>query len=114
MILRRAVSGTNSKVVVGDNTQDVVINIPAAYALTGEVAVRDNAKLTINNTSTPSLGILGTLSTVEFNSAPNLVLDGADHWLHSIGTASKTLGGNNRIKNSLTFNNAKLDLDAYD
>jgi hypothetical protein len=108
------ISGSNSRLVIGDNATNITFTIPANNAFTGEIDVKDNSKLVINNAALPTLGTLGTQSTIEYNNAANQVLDEADYGILSIGTGTKRLGANIRIKGGLSFNNSKLELNAYD
>ncbi len=63
-----AVSGLGSYVTVGDGAA-VTFNIPAGFAMTGNVDVAANATLNITNTTIPTLGVLAGTSTVVFNAA---------------------------------------------
>ena len=61
------VSGTNSKVVVGDGTNACNFTIPSSYAYTGTIDVANNGTLTIANSSVPTLGTIATGSTVDYD-----------------------------------------------
>lgn len=55
-----AISGTLSKLIIGNSSAAITFTIPAAFAYTGVVDVTNNATLDIQNTSLPTLGALAT------------------------------------------------------
>lgn len=61
------VSGTSSKVVVGDGTNPCNFTIPSTFAVTAPVDVAANATVTNRNTSNPTFGTLAATSTVDYN-----------------------------------------------
>jgi hypothetical protein len=76
------ISGTGTKtlttnvtahgtVTVGDGTNSATLVIPSAYSLTGTTNVSNNSTLSIQNSTNPTLGTLGTGSTVEYALASN-------------------------------------------
>lgn len=76
------ISGTGTKtltasvtahgiVTVGDGTNAGTLLIPSAYSLTGTTNVSNNATLSIQNSTNPTLGTLGAGSTVEYALASN-------------------------------------------
>ncbi len=73
------VSGTGSKVVVGDGTNPVNFTIPASYAYSGTVDVSGASSLTIANTTIPTLGTLAATSTVDYASAGSQPLTAANY-----------------------------------
>jgi len=76
------ISGTGTKtltanvtahgtVTVGDGSNAGTLVIPSAYSLTGTTNVNTNSTLSIQNSVNPTLGTLGTGSTVEYALASN-------------------------------------------
>ncbi len=61
------VSGTNSKVVVGDGSNTCTLTIPSGFTITATIDVANNATLSIANATNPSLGNLYSGSTVNFS-----------------------------------------------
>jgi len=64
------VSGTASKVVVGDegaSGNSYIFKIPASFKLTGIVDVTNDATLRLQNTILPTLGTLSPYSVVDYN-----------------------------------------------
>lgn len=104
------VSGTGSKVIVGNGTNPVTLTIPAGNALAGTVDVQNSATLVISNTTLPTLGALTTGSTVEFRDIAvtipqvtygNLILGGTGTKTYSAATYT--------IEGNLTYDNITLD-----
>ena len=60
------VSGTGSNIVLGDGTNPYNLTIPAAYSCTGTVNIANNATLTIQNSTVPTLNVMGETSTVNY------------------------------------------------
>jgi hypothetical protein len=108
-----AVSGSASKVVVGDGTNAVDFTIPADFALSGTVDVANSGKLTIENTTLPTIGLLSNGSNIEYkNIAIDLATSFTYHHLKISGTGTKnfpagtvTINGNLIIENT-TINGA--------
>lgn len=67
------VSGIGSKIVIGDGTNTTDFTIPAAFTLTTSspvvIDVKKNAKLTVTNASSPTLGSIAAESFVVYNGA---------------------------------------------
>ncbi|WP_264522310.1 G8 domain-containing protein [Flavobacterium sp. N1994] len=61
------VSGSSSKVIVGDGTTATNFTVPSGFAFTGTVDVSANATLTLTNATIPTIGTLATTSTVVYN-----------------------------------------------
>lgn len=89
------VSGSGSKIIVGDGTDACNFTIPALYAVTGTVDVNANATLTNTNTTIPTLGTLNATSTVEFNAAGAQTVPAATYGNLKVNTttANATAGG---------------------
>ena len=73
------VSGTNSKIILGDSVNTYNFTIPSAYALTGTIDVTTNAILTIQNTTNPTFGILSAMSTIDFASLSSQTISSANY-----------------------------------
>jgi hypothetical protein len=95
------VSGSGSKIVVGDGTNACNFTIPSTFAVTGTVDVSAGAKLTNQNTANPTLGTLSSTSTVDYNGTGaqtvlaatygNLAISGARAGTPAITLASGTV-----------------------
>ncbi len=87
------VSGTSSKIVVGDGTSSSNFTIPASYAVTGTIDVANNATLSIAHlTTNPTLGTLASGSTVDYIGAGNqTIANGSYHHLKLSTSGTKTL-----------------------
>jgi hypothetical protein len=99
------VSGTNSKIVVGDGTNACNFTIPSGFAVSGTVDVSANATLTNTNTSNPTLGTLNATSTVVFNAAGAQTVPIATYGNLSIsntGSSTATAAGAITVTNALT------------
>ncbi|MCU0421457.1 MAG: YDG domain-containing protein [Bacteroidia bacterium] len=107
------VSGTNSKVVVGDGTNNTDFTIPANFSLSGTIDVSNEAELTIENTTSPTIGTLANGSTIEYNNIAitlsnlityrNLKLTGSGTKTFPINNTTIT---GNLIFDNITFNGA--------
>ncbi|MBK0403306.1 T9SS type A sorting domain-containing protein [Adhaeribacter sp. BT258] len=102
--------GTGAKLIVTGAGELIVPN-NSSQKLTGLVDVNDNATLTLENATLPTLGTLGDLSTVNFNSASDI--PNVDFGNLQIGNGNKKLKANTRVKKKLRLN-TKLDLDNFD
>lgn len=60
------VSGTNSRVIVGDGISACNLTIPSTFAFTGTVDVSSQGTLTLQNATIPTLGTLSNNSTVDY------------------------------------------------
>ncbi|MFC5272155.1 T9SS type A sorting domain-containing protein [Adhaeribacter terreus] len=108
------VNGEGSKVVVGNGSANVNFTIPANKVFSGVIDVTDYATLTINNTTCPSLGILGDLSTVTINNASTQTLTQNAFGNLTLLSGTTQLSANTRIKNSLSLSGGKLELGNFD
>jgi len=81
---------------VGDGTNAVQLTVPGSYALTGTVNVGASSTLRLENTTTPTLGTLGTGSYVIYAALGNQNVYGAAYqYLQILGTGNKTITSNN-------------------
>ncbi|MHB8258867.1 MAG: PKD domain-containing protein [Bacteroidia bacterium] len=101
------VSGTGSKVRVGDSTNIPAINftIPGSSAYTGTIDVMNNGTLTISNTTIPTPGTFTTGSTVNYAAAgAQTVTPTAYYNLTISGGGTKTIGTTNSTTVTATLN----------
>lgn len=105
------VSGTGSKVVVGDGTNMIDFTIPSTAAFSGLIDVSNNAELTVENSSLPTFNSLATNSTVEFKDISlNIPLNLSYGNLKLTGTGTKSFQGNTTtILGNLTLSNTQLN-----
>jgi hypothetical protein len=99
------VSGTNSKIVVGDGTNACDFTIPASFAVTGTVDVANNGTLSIAHlTTNPTLGTLASGSTVDYKGAgAQTIASGSYQNLKLSTSGAKTLiSGVTSIAGNLT------------
>lgn len=61
------ISGTLSKLIVGDGTNAISFTIPSSQTYVGTVDVKNSAKLVLQNSVIPTLGSLEINSTVNYN-----------------------------------------------
>ena len=105
------VSGSASKVVLGDGTNAVDFTIPSGFTLTGTIDISNAAELTIENTTAPTFGTFATNSTLEYNNVA-VTLSTATTYrnLKLTGTGTKTFPGNTTtITGNLTLNGITIN-----
>lgn len=98
------VSGTNSKIVVGDGVQSIHFLIPENFSVSAStvIDVATNARLSIGHTTIPNIGTLAVGSTVVFSSKFNQTIPSRTYYnLHTEIGGVKTLGGNVTVTNHL-------------
>ena len=107
------VSGTNSKIVVGDGSNASNFSIPSTLSYTGTVDVGNKGTLTIASTAIPTLGTLNANSTVVFNGTGNQTIPIATYGnLTCSGSNTCTMSGSTTIAGTLSItNSAGLDLN---
>ncbi|HEX6333953.1 MAG TPA: hypothetical protein VFZ78_06985, partial [Flavisolibacter sp.] len=64
-----AISGTASKLVVGNGTTSTSFTVPAEFSYTGIVDVAAASTLILNNTAIPTLGSIADNTTVQYTAA---------------------------------------------
>lgn len=108
-----SVSGTNSKIVVGDGSNAVNFSIPSNRSCTGTIDVSNNATLTIASTTIPTMGTLNSNSTVVFNGTSDQTIPQATYGnLTCSGSNTCSMSGSATIAGTLTAaNSATLDLN---
>ncbi len=106
------VSGTSSKVVVGDGTNATSFIIPSAFTYTGTVDVSANATLTTQNSSTvlPTIGTLSAGSTISFSGSTSQSIPVLTTYQNVIvnNSAGAILGGNITVLGNLTLQSGTL------
>lgn len=107
------VSGSSSKVVIGDGSSVTDLTIPSNFTLTGTVDINNNGELTIENTTAPTIGTLATGSTLEYNNVAVTVPQITYSNLKLSGTGTKTFIGHATnatiISGNLTLSNVTID-----
>lgn len=109
------VSGTGSKIVVGDGTAACNFQIPSTFTCTGKIDVANNATLSIARTTNPTLGTLNANSTVVFNGTSNQTIPVVTYG--NLTYAGSALGimaaGGCTIAGMLTVTSGTLQMDSY-
>jgi hypothetical protein len=104
-----SVSGTNSKVVVGDGTNPTTLTIPSTFALNAVTDVAANSSIVLNNPTIPTLSTIASNTTVTYGATTtqnvteasyyNITLSGSGDKLLQTGTSGATT-----VSNVLTIN----------
>ncbi len=105
------VTGTASKVLVGDGTNSTDFTIPSGFVLTGTIDVSNSAELTIENTTAPTFGTFATNSTLEYKDLPITLSSSTTYKnLKLTGSGTKTFPGNTTtITGNLILTNTTID-----
>ncbi len=61
-----SISGTNSKIILGDSVNAISLTVPETYTINATIDVLKNANLIINNATQPVLGNIYTGSTINY------------------------------------------------
>jgi len=100
------VSGTNSKIILGDGTATCNFTVGSNYLLTATMDISANATLTLTTTANTAVtfGSLATTSTVNFAEAGNQPVITASYGNLTIsGSGSKTVSGNITVNKDFTL-----------
>ncbi len=110
------VSGTGSKVILGDGVNDCKFIVPGDYYFTGLIDVNNLGVLDLQNSTLPTLGTLYTGSTVRYGYAGNQNVYGVTYYnLDIYNTGTKTMLGDVTVNNLLDFSSSgALALAGYD
>jgi len=105
------VSGTGSKIIVGDGTNACNFTIPASYSLTttspAVIDVSSNATLTITHATVPALGTLATTSTVNYASSSTQTITATTYGnLTCSGAGDATFGGTTTVNGDFNMTSA--------
>jgi predicted RNA-binding protein with TRAM domain len=105
------VTGTASKVLVGDGTNSTDFTIPSGFVLTGTIDVSNFAELTIENTTAPTFGTFATNSTLEYKDLPITLSTSTTYKnLKLTGSGTKTFpGGTTNVTGNLILTNTAID-----
>jgi len=105
------VTGTASKVLVGDGTNSTDFTIPSGFALSGTVDVNNGAELTLENATAPTFGTFATNSTLEYKDLPITLSTSTTYKnLKLTGSGTKTFpGGTTSIAGNLILTNTTID-----
>jgi hypothetical protein len=109
------VSGTGSKIIVGDGTAACNFQIPSTFTCTGKIDVASNATLSIARTTNPTFGTLNATSTVVFNGTASQTIPAVTYGnLTYAGSASGVMAtGGCTIADTLTVTSGTLWMDNY-
>jgi hypothetical protein len=104
------ISGTSSKMIIGDSINAIELNISSNGGLTGNVDLNANAKLVMESTIQPTIGTQGTNSTLEFKNIPASLAAGNYKNLTLSGTGTKTFaGGTINVAGDLVLDNVTIN-----
>ena len=107
------VSGTSSKVILGNGTNPVNFTIPSSFSLTGTIDLSANSTLTIQNTTLPTFGTISSASIVDYDGASGIQnifpTTYGNLTLSSAGTKTFTGSSITTISGNLLLNNTILD-----
>ncbi|UAY50709.1 hypothetical protein [Ferruginibacter albus] len=107
------VSGTSSKIILGDGSTTNSFSIPSGSALTGTIDVTNAATLNIANTTNPTLGTLGTSSTVAYTNGSSAQTASATAYGNltiANGTGTVSLSAATTVAANLTITSGTLDV----
>ncbi len=105
------ITGTASKVLVGDGTNSTDFTIPSGFTVSGTVDVNNGAELTLENATAPTFGTFATNSTLEYKDLP-ITLSTLTTYknLKLTGSGTKTFpGGTTNITGNLILTNTTID-----
>ncbi|MFA5011869.1 MAG: T9SS type A sorting domain-containing protein [Ignavibacteria bacterium] len=108
------VSGTSSKVVVGDGINPINFTIPAANIFGGTLDMSANSTVTIQNSTLPTWGTLSEGSTIDFAQIGAFSIPNSITYKNlKITGGTKTFSGNTTtISENLTFDGTTIDAPA--
>jgi hypothetical protein len=102
---------STSKIVTGDGTNPCNFTIPTGFSVTGLVDVSNNATLTLQNTTLPTLGILS--GTVAFAGSSAQTIPGSTFTNLTINNASGvTLGASSSVNGIFTLTSGRITTTA--
>ncbi|WP_370087548.1 hypothetical protein [Ekhidna sp.] len=111
------ISGTGSRLVVGNGSNAIEFTIPSGFTYTGEMDVSNNATVNLNNATLPTLGQIsrtsnGGSSTISYGASTAQNVSGrAYHNLIISGASTKTLSGTGSTEGTLTINSSSTFSD---
>ena len=112
------VSGTTSRVTLGDTTNNIVFTVPPTFAFTGPIDVADYSTLVLEHSTVPTIGVVGISTVVNYASALTQIIRPIYYWdLVCTNTGGRTwASGTTGILNTFTvganaFNNGSGTVD---
>ncbi|MBC5774360.1 T9SS type A sorting domain-containing protein [Pontibacter sp. KCTC 32443] len=106
-----AISGVNSKLILGQGTDITTLTVPNKYALKGSVDIADNATLILNHASVaPTFGSLASNSTVVYTDSTSAPIGGTYGNLRITGGRQKTIDTNLLVKGKLWLDETSIML----
>jgi hypothetical protein len=104
------ISGTSSKMIIGDSINAIELSISSNGGLTGNVDLNANAKLVMESSVQPTIGTQGSNSTLQYKNISATVTAGNYKNLTLTGTGTKTFaGGNINIAGDLILDNVTIN-----
>jgi len=104
------ISGTSSKMIIGDSVNAIELSISSNGGLTGNVDLNANAKLVMESSVQPTIGTQGTNATLEYKNISATIAAGNYKNLTLTGTGTKTFGGGTiNIAGNLIFDNVTIN-----
>jgi autotransporter-associated beta strand protein len=103
------VSGTGSKVILGNlAVAGVTFTVPSSFSFTGLIDLNNASSgsntLVLQNTTIPTLGSMGTSSTVDYDSSSGQTISAANYGnLQSSSTGARTLASTGTIGVATSF-----------
>jgi hypothetical protein len=105
------VSGTSSKVILGDGSIANTFTIPSGASLTGTIDIANVAALTISNTTNPTLGTIGSTSTVIFDGSSAQTIPSTTYGNLTLNnSAGGSLAGAITVAGTMTITAGTLDV----
>lgn len=102
---------------VGNGSNSATLIIPSNHTMNGSIDVTNNAKLTIQNTTYPTLRTLNTGSTVEYclsgKSIQTTQANASFANLTINNSGGVVLGGNNTVNGTLSMTSGNLSLNGF-
>lgn len=104
------ISGTSSKMIIGDSINAIELSISSNGGLTGNVDLNANAKLIMESSVQPTIGTQGTNATLKYKNISATIAAGNYKNLTLTGTGTKTFaGGTINIAGDLVLDNVTIN-----
>jgi hypothetical protein len=105
-----SISGTSSKMIIGDSVNPISLQITSNGGLTGTVDLNANATLILETTIQPTIGTQGANATLEYKNIAATLAAGNYKNLTLTGTGTKTFaGGTLNIAGNLVLDNVSFN-----
>lgn len=106
------VSGTGSKIAIGNGTDNTIVTIPSTFKINGTVDMLNNSRLVVYADSLPTLSSVDAGAVIEFRSSRNNAkISGTYTNLTITDTAALSMNADVIVNGNLTINNASLNLN---